>query len=121
MRRPLAPDRGVTLIELVIAVAILALGTAAAWRSLDAARRGVGTQADRVLAQEVALNRAADLRLADRPGPLPATERMGGIDWTLTQTALPAEGGLAQTEITVTAPDRAGARLLVWLPGGEAP
>jgi general secretion pathway protein I len=101
-------------------VAILALGTAAAWRSLDAARRGVGAQADRALAAEVALNRAADLRLAaDGDAPLPGIERMGGIDWTLTQTAQPVEGGLAQTEIAVTAPGRAGARLLVWLPGAE--
>jgi general secretion pathway protein I len=133
MHRPLKPDHGVTLIELVVAVAILALGTAAAWRSLDAARRGVGAQADRVLAQEVALNRAADLRLAGGGDTLPETERMGGIDWTVTRTARPAEGGLVETEIVVTprgrvpgaasgtAPGGAGARLLVWLPPEVAP
>jgi general secretion pathway protein I len=119
MHRPLGPARGVTLIELVIAVAILALGTAAAWRSLDAARRGVGAQAGRALAQEVAFNRAADLRLADRPAPLSGTERLGGIDWTLTQTTLGAEGGLVQTTISVTATGRPGARLLVWLPAPQ--
>lgn len=133
MRRPLSPDRGVTLIELVVAVAILALGTTAAWRSLDAARRGVGAQATRALAQEVALNRAGDLRLADRTAPLPDTERMGGLDWTVTQTMRPAEGGLIEIELSVTAPRRlpggapgtatggAGARLVVWLPAPDAP
>lgn len=116
--RDAAATRGITLIELVVAVAVLALGAAAAWRSLDAAGRSAGGQAERALAQEVALNRAADLRLA-APGTLmPAVERLGGIDWTVTQTTAATAGGLAQTEIAVAAPGRAGARLTVWLPAG---
>jgi len=112
--------RGVTLIELVIAVAVLALGTAAAWRSLDAARRGIGGQAGRVLAQEVALNRAAELRLA-RPGAWqPGPVAMGGIDWSVGATVLAVADGLAETEIVVTAPGQPSARLRVWLPAGAA-
>jgi len=109
--------RGVTLIELVIAVAILALGAAAAWRSFDAARRGVGGQAARALAQEVALNRAAELRLMQGGGgALPGIVRMGGIDWRLSLTTRATEGALAETEIAATAAGHPGARLLVWLP-----
>lgn len=114
MRRPLGAPRGVTLLELVIAVAVLALGTAAAWQAIGAARRGIGTQAERVIALEVALNRAAELRLAT-PGLTPS-ERMGGIDWTVTATPRATEGGLVETELLVAAPGRAGARLTVWLP-----
>lgn len=119
MRRALKAPRGVTLIELLIAVAILAMGTLAAWRSFDAVRRGVGGQAARALAQEVALNRAAELWLA--PGAdLPGVERMGGVDWTVTLSAQATEGGLAETEILVAAPGQPGARLMVWLPEADA-
>lgn len=121
MRRTLKAPRGVTLIELMVAVAILALGTMAAWRSFDAARRGVGGQAARLLAQEVALNRAAELHLAGPGAQLPGAERMGGIDWTLTLTAQDTEGALAETEILVAAPGQPGARLVVWLPRAAAP
>ena len=122
-RRP--SDRGVTLIELVIAVAILALGAAAAWSSLDAVRRGIGGQAARALAQEVALNHAAELRLAARGGGaarLAETERvrMGGIDWRISLATQETEGDLAETEIRVTATGQPGARLLIWLPAANS-
>lgn len=117
-------ERGVTLIELVIAVAILALGAAAAWSSLDAVRRGIGGQAARALAQEVALNHAAELRLAALGGEaagvaVPERVRMGGIDWRIALTAQATEGDLAETEIRVTAPGQPGARLLIWLPAAS--
>lgn len=108
-------DRGVTLLELVIAIAILGLGSAAAWRSFDAARRGAGGQMERTLALEVAQTRAAELRLG--LAGLPERVRLGGIDWTLATTARQTDGALAETELVVTAPGRAGARLLIWRPG----
>jgi general secretion pathway protein I len=114
MRRPVSAPRGVTLLELVIAVAVLALGTAAAWQAIGAARRGIGAQAERVLALEVALNRAAEIRLGTPD--LPEVERMGGLDWTVTATGRATEGGLVETELLVAAPGRAGARLVVWRP-----
>lgn len=115
-----ADPRGVTLIELVIAVAILALGAGAAWSTLDSVRRGVGGQAGRALAQEVALNRAAELRLAGPGASLPGVERMGGIDWTVSVSAQATAGALAETEIRVSAPGQPSARLLVWLPTAPA-
>lgn len=106
--------RGVTLLELVIAVAVLALGTAAAWQSFGAAARAAGGQMDRVLAIEVAQTRAAErqLRLPVPPGPV----RLGGIDWTVSETGQATRGGLVETQIAVQAPGRAGARLVVWVP-----
>lgn len=114
MRPRLSGPRGLTLIELVVAVAVLALGLAAAWTAIGAARRSALGQIERVLAQEVALNRAAELRLGT-PG-LPQVEPMGGIDWTVAAQRRATAGGLVETELVVAAEGRAGARLVVWLP-----
>ncbi len=117
MRRALSP--GFTLIEVAVAVAILSLGAMAAWRSLDAAQRGIGGQVGRALAAEVALNRAAELRLYGlRAGrALPGQERMGGHDWRIEIIeAETAAGGTAVT-IATTAPGQPGARLVVHLTG----
>lgn len=116
---------GVTLIELVVAVAILAIGSAAAWGSFDVVRRGIGGQAARALAQEVALNQAALLRLGDMQSRrdaslLPDRVVQGGIDWHIRTSTEATEGAWAQTEISVTAPGKPGARLIVWLPISEA-
>ena len=120
MRQRLRP--GFTLIELVIAVAILAIGTMAAYRSLDAARRGIGGQADRALAAEVALNRAAELRLQGMTAgrALPARVTQGRIVWQVAVAEASTAGGLIEAAITVSAPDHPGARFVVFVPV-EAP
>lgn len=113
-RPPLTRSRGVTLIELVVAVAVLGLGLAAAWGTIGAARRAAQGQLERVLAIEVALNRAAELRLG--AAGLPGIEPLGGIDWTVATTDRTTAGGLVETEIVVAAAGRAGARLRIWRP-----
>lgn len=110
--------RGFTLIELAVAVAILSLGSVAAYRSFDQAQRGIGGQIDRALAAEVALNRAAEVRLFGlaEGRALPARVTQGGIDWALSMDeALTAAGG-AEVTILVTAPDRPGARYVLAVP-----
>ncbi|WP_370205445.1 prepilin-type N-terminal cleavage/methylation domain-containing protein [Pararhodobacter marinus] len=112
------PARGFTLIELAVAVAILAIGTVAAYRVFDQAQRGIGGQLDRTLATEVALNRAAELRLQGmRAGrSLPGTEPMGGIGWAVNVTEAATVGGLIEATILVTADERPGARYVVVVP-----
>lgn len=113
--------RGFTLIELVVAVAILAIGSLAAYRSFDAAQRGVGGQIPRLLAAEVALNRAAELRLSGMAAgrALPAVVRQGRIDWTVEVTENRTSGGLIEAAITVSARDRPGAHVVVHVPAGS--
>lgn len=111
-------DRGVTLVELVVAVAILAIASVAAFRSFDAARDGIGGQLPRLFAQQVALNRAAELRLTglEAGRDLPDTVQMGHIDWHVALTERGTSGALIETEIHVSATDQPGARFVVYVP-----
>ena len=127
MRPPLIPaprrDRGMTLVELVIAIAILSIGMLAAWRGYEQAQRGIGGQVGRVLAQQAALNRAAELQLSglDEGRALPAEVRMGHTRWHVNVTEDTPRAGLIATTITVFASDQPGARLVTHLPAGPAP
>ena len=126
MRPPLTTarrDKGMTLVELVIAVAILSIGMIAAWRGYEQAQRGIGGQVGRVLAQQVALNRAAELRLSGLPEGrgLPAEVTMGRTQWRVSVTEAETRAGLVATTITVSAAGQPGARLTAHIPTGPAP
>lgn len=108
--------RGFTLVELAVAVAILALAASATWRSFGAAQRGIGGQIARALAAEVALNRAAELRLGlDRDAPLPARVTQGGLDWDVTTEERATAAGGRLVTVLVSAPSQPGARIVVAL------
>jgi len=89
--------RGFTLVEVLVAVAILALLSVMAWRALDGmltARRVLSEHADNVLALEAGLNQwGTDLdRISETAGTTP-------LDWDgrvlrITRTAVHSETGL---------------------------
>lgn len=106
--------RGVTLVELAVAVVILSLAMLATLRAFDAARVSVGGQVARLLAHEIALNRAAELRLL--PGTdLPPRVRQGRIDWDITVEETATEGGRLRATIHVTAPGQPGASVVAYV------
>ncbi|MGV6811846.1 MAG: type II secretion system protein [Brevirhabdus sp.] len=111
-------DKGITLVELVIAVLILSIGTIAAMRAVDQAQRVVGGEELRAVALTVAQNRAEDLRLAHLTGTttLPGSVEMGHVTWTVETHARSGPAGLASFEIIVTAPDAPGAVLETQFP-----
>lgn len=104
--------RGLSLVELVVAIAVVALGSVAALRTTDAARRAIGGEEPRLMARIAARNHAEALQLGQ---PAPPTEvRIGLHPITLTtDTAETAEGW---RQITIVARSRSGqgARLVTW-------
>ena len=116
-RSPSSP-RGFSLIELVIAVTVLAIDSIGAWRGFDQAQRGLGGTLQRGLAHHVALNRAEELRRVglEAGRGLPDQQRMGARDWRIVLEETPTEGTLVAVTIRVTAQDGPGAQVQTFVP-----
>lgn len=80
-------ERGFTLVEVMVALAIVALAVPALLFTLDQQVDGTAYLRDRSLAQVVAANRLSELRLAARSGRrleqggASGAEEMAGRDW----------------------------------------
>lgn len=114
----LADDGGISLIEMVVAVLVLSIGVIAGFQSLGQARVVIGGELPRLLAQQVALNRAEELQImgATAGGGLPGTVMMGGIGWQVDVTQSATEGGFVEARVKVSAPDQPGAIYVVYAP-----
>lgn len=111
-------QRGITLLELVVAILVLSIGTIAAMRSLDQSGRVLGQETSRILAREVAANRAAELSVTGAAAgrDLPREVEMGGATWRVETAEAKTRAGLVEVTITVSAPDRPGALLTSFVP-----
>lgn len=118
-RRVTRGPRGLTLLELVIAIAILALGTLATLKATGQARLTLGGATPRLLAQLAAENRAEELRLPD--AALPATVKMGPYSFRVETRRRTTAAGLTRADITVTSSDGPGARLVTVLAPAKEP
>ncbi len=106
---------GVTLLELVIAVFVLAIGTIAAMRAVGHAERNIGSEAARVFAAEVALNRAEELRLwGARDGrSLPQSVEYGPYHWQISVDEKETRAGFIEATVTARAEGQPGGRYVV--------
>lgn len=113
---------GLSLLELVVAIAVLAIGTMAALRASDQARLELGGAEPRLLAQLVAQNRAEELRLlgAAAGRGLSQVVAMGTHSFVVTTGFETTAAGLVRAEITARASDGSGtgsgALVVTWLP-----
>lgn len=122
-RRLTAPHRqkGLSLLELVVAIAVLSIGTLAVLKATGQARHVLGGADTRLLAQLVAENHAQALRLGTGQA-LPDVARMGHYDFAIDTTAETTAEGLQLVTIVVRAQDGpaagTGTRLVTVLPPG---
>lgn len=109
--------RGLTLLELVIAVLVLSLGSLAAVRATDQSRLAIGGMEVRQLAQIVARNRVQELHLLGATGAasLPAETEMGGRGFTVAVAREATAGGLIRAEITVRSAEGPGAFVVAYV------
>ena len=115
-------ERGFTLVEVLAAVAVLAIALIAIFRAMDSQIRNTTALADRMFAHWVALNSMEEARLAGPAGEHDAdrTTELGGIVWTITMHREPAPYGLTRLEVTSSAEGHAGAVLTGFLPPDTA-
>lgn len=113
-------DRGLTLLELVVAVLVLSLGSIAALRAVDQSRIAIGGAEPRALAQIVARNRAQELRLFGGRADLPRQVEMGGRVFRVSVQRARTAGGLIRASITVRAVGGPGAHLVAFVPSRGA-
>ena len=115
---------GFTLIEVMVALTILAVALAAGYRALGQSSNNADLLKRRALAQWVAQNQVAAMQLRQAPGATGAGQSsMGGVDFvwrsTMTQTPNPT---FRRIEIVVadrTDPDYQLARLAAYLSVSE--
>lgn len=125
MRGDNSRERGFTLIEMMVALAVFSLAALALLRLEGATIRGAGIVDETLLAQTVARNVAIEALTDARPptiGMARGVEQNGGRAWSWTRDVRPAGGGRVLT-ISVAVADAGGAtlgRLTVVRAGGGA-
>jgi general secretion pathway protein I len=109
-----------TLVELAVAILILAIGTVAALHAADQSRLAIGGAEDRILAQLAARNRAEELQLLGVSGASALPERVivAGQEFILATTTKQTAAGLTEATVTARAQRGGGAVLVIYVAPG---
>ncbi|MBV1863490.1 MAG: prepilin-type N-terminal cleavage/methylation domain-containing protein [Rhodobacteraceae bacterium] len=119
--RPLvssAKERGITLLELMIAIVVLSVGTLAVIRTLDHSTRQIGEAPARFLALSVAQNRGQELAVMGLAlgRNLPVRVSQGPYEWDVSLDPEKTDSGLYEITITVSSDGLPGALLVSYAP-----
>ena len=116
-------QHGVTLIEVLVAVTVLAIVLIGILRALDHQSASTIALADRMFAHWAALNSMEEARLEGlaEGRETEETTKLGGITWTVTVRRESTPDGLTRLMVASTAEGRAGAVLIGFLPEESAP
>ncbi|WP_167853572.1 prepilin-type N-terminal cleavage/methylation domain-containing protein [Roseovarius aestuariivivens] len=111
-------SRGLSLLELVVAILVLSIGSIAALRATDQSRVSIGGLPSRVVSGLVARNRIQEARLYGpaRLGVLPEEVRMAGQVYRITHDTETTAGGLVRIVVVARGPDGVGAQFVTYLP-----
>jgi len=103
-------ERGITLIEVLIALVVLSIALIGAFRLISYQTQSAEAAQERLIAHWVAENHLAELTLSGPPlKARDETKRlMGGTGWTVQVKTDPVEDGFA-VEVKVSADGKAGA------------
>jgi general secretion pathway protein I len=119
MNRRARRSRGFTLIEVLVALAIVTVGMAALLSALSSSADSVSYQRDKTFAEWVALNRLEEVRLAlQRPqkGKSDGDVELAGRKWKWSQEVLETEvKGILRVDVSVRALDVPGSNDSSWL------
>jgi len=110
-------ERGITLIEVTVAILVLAIGTVAAFRSFDAATLQIGGAPERLFAGQVALNRAAEYQALgyEAARGLPDNVNFGNREWRLEIDEAETQAGYIELRIRVHGDAGPGALLVTFV------
>ena len=95
---------GFTLVELVLAIAVLAMATIATLRVVDQSRVVIGGAEDRILAQLAASNRAEGLVVYAADSVLASVVQVGGRGFVLSTDIVLTTGGLLRASVRAVSP-----------------
>lgn len=111
-------DLGLTLIELLVAIIVLAIGSLAAIRAADQSRYSIAGELPRLLVETALRNRAQEIQLLGPFAGLPDTVQIAGQAIQMTQDRDTTEGGLIRITLGARASTGEAAGLVVYLPPG---
>lgn len=113
-----ARTKGFTLVEVLVALAIVTIGMAALLAALGSSADSASFQRDKTFAEWVALNRIEEVRLAtQRPkkGKSEGTAEMAGQQWKWAQEVLETEvKGILRVDVSVRPSNAPGGTNASW-------
>jgi len=108
---------GFSLIEALVAVSVASIALLAAYNTIAFSERSLGQSIPRTLANTIALNQAALMRILPpaEHGGLPQDAQIGPYAWSISRHPVEQAGTMSSVEIVVQSPDHAGASARVFL------